>query len=273
MPEGPEVKYITNYLNKKVKNKMLQNIEINFGRYIKHGPPKGFENFIKDLPLKIKGVNCYGKFMWWEFYNSEITLWNTLGMSGWWNTSPKKKHNNLSFILDDGKVFFNDMRNFGTFIFCHKSNLETKLKKFGPDILKYDETGKNVDLFIDKINKKRNDTYIASALLDQNIASGCGNYIRAEVLYLARISPFRKLEDLSKDELKKIWNLLQQIAYYYYDESLGEKLGIIDGKYKFANNYKKSFLVYKQTKDNLGNKIIREKIKDRSIHYVPSLQK
>ncbi len=273
MPEGPEVKYVTNFLNKKVKNKILNDITINSGRYQKHGPPKGFDNFVKELPLKIKSVNCHGKFMWWEFENSSTTLWNTLGMSGWWNNESKKKHNNLTFYLNNGEVFFNDMRNFGTFIFCNKDNLKTKLKKFGPDILEHDETGKNFQLFLDRIEKKRNDTFIASALLDQNIAAGCGNYIRAEVLYLAKISPFRKLEDLSKKELETIWNLLQQIAYAYYDKKLGIELGIIDGKYKFGNSYKKAFLIYRQTIDVHGNKVIREKIKDRSIHYVPQIQK
>ena len=84
--------------------------------------------------------------------------------------------------------------------------------------------------------------YIASALLDQSIAAGCGNYIRAEVLYLAGISPFRKLEDLHDSELELIWDLLQQVGYNYYNKKLGKKLGIIDGTYKFAEDYKDNFL-------------------------------
>lgn len=61
--------------------------------------------------------------------------------------------------------------------------------------------------------------YIASALLDQAIAAGCGNYIRSEVLYLANISPFRKLEELEDFELELIWNLLQQVGYNYYNKN------------------------------------------------------
>ena len=53
-------------------------------------------------------------------------------------------------------------------------------------------------------------------------------------------------------------------------ESLSLK--IIDGKYKFADSYKQQFLVYTQSKDPYGNKVIRTKIKDRSIHYVAKIQ-
>lgn len=274
MPEGPEVKYLTNFLNNNTKNKKLKKITINSGRYVKHGPPKGFLNFTKELPLKINSVKCYGKFIWWEFENSDTTMWNTLGMSGWWNYLDGEKHNNLTFKIDNENLYFNDVRNFGTFIFCDKKSLEKKLEKFGADIL-IDDPNKDrgLSLFQKRIDKKRSDTFIATALLDQNIAAGCGNYIRAEVLYLAKISPYRKLEDLNDDEIKKIWNLLQQVAYHYYNKNLGKKLGIIDGKFKFAEDYKRQFLIYRQEKDPFGNEIKREKIKDRSIHYVPKVQK
>ena len=58
MPEGPEVKYLTNFLNKNLKDKKLISIQINSGRYIKHGPPKGFVDFSNTLPLVIKKINC-----------------------------------------------------------------------------------------------------------------------------------------------------------------------------------------------------------------------
>lgn len=275
MPEGPEVKYITNFLNSNIKGKKLEKITINNGRYNKHGPPKGYTKFIKELPLKIESINCYGKFIWWEFENSELTLWNTLGMSGWWNINDINKHNNLSFYFKNDIVNFNDVRNFGTFIFCDKESLKNKLKKFGPDILEFDKKNKDsgLILFKERIKKKRDNMYIATALLDQTIAAGCGNYIRAEVLYLAKISPFRTLNNLTDLELNLIWNILQQVGYNYYDKKLGKKLGIINGKYKFAEDYGRRFLVYNQEKDITDNMVKRDKIKDRTIHYVPNIQK
>lgn len=269
MPEGPEVKYLTDFLNNNLKDKILNKITINGGRYKKHGPPKNFKKLVDKLPLKIKSVNCYGKFIWWEFENFDLTLWNTLGMSGWW-TFDNEKHNNVSFKLKNDTIHFNDVRNFGTIIICDRESLNKKLDKFGPDILTTDNLENK---FIERIHKKRNDMLIASALLDQSVASGCGNYLRAEVLYLSKISPFRELKDLTDDELKRIWNILRQLGYNYYNKRLGKKLGIIDGKYKFAESYKRQFLIYMQETDVNGNKTKKEKIKDRTIHYIPKIQK
>lgn len=272
MPEGPEVKKTTDMISKFLKNKKLKKININSGRY-KKKLPKGFNTFINQLPLTVKSINCYGKFIWWEFLDSEYTLWNTLGMSGVWTFMDGEKHNNITFEFSDHHIYFNDYRNFGTLIFCTKDNLEKKLSKFGPDILDISNKNKSLEHFKKKIDKKRNDTFIASALLDQGVAAGCGNYIRAEVLYMAKISPYRRLDKLTEKEIKLIWNLLQQVGMYYYNKKLGNSSGVIDGTFKFANYYKQTFLIYMQDRDPKGNIISREKIKDRTIHYVKKIQK
>jgi formamidopyrimidine-DNA glycosylase len=71
MPEGPEVKLISNYLNKKLTGKYIQQINILGGRYIHHDPPKNFKKFADLLPLKVESVNSYGKFIWIEFTNCD----------------------------------------------------------------------------------------------------------------------------------------------------------------------------------------------------------
>ena len=48
-------------------------------------------------------------------------------------------------------------------------------------------------------------TPIGALLMDQAVIAGIGNIYRAELLYRARISPFRRGEDVSEAELKGIW--------------------------------------------------------------------
>ena len=178
-------------------------------------------------------------------------------------------------------LFFNDMRNFGTFKFCHKDNLIKKLNTLGADILDKED---KLKLFLKRIERKRSDTFIASAILDQKVSAGVGNYIRVEALYIAKISPFRKIKELNLIELTKLWEILRQLGWYFYDEDKGKKLKIINGKYKIAAKYKKHgpskykpkaeyFFVYRQNKDPFGNKVLHEKIGDRMIHYVKKIQK
>lgn len=275
MPEGPEVKLITNYLSKKLVGKYIFSIEILSGRYLNHDVPKNYNKFIKLLPIKIKSINAYGKFIWWEFENTELTLWNTLGMSGWWQIK-KEIHNNIKITYNTNikstdklrHVFFNDPRNFGTLIFDSKNNLKIKLDKFGPDILSQNPKYKNI--FIELVKKKK--ISICEVLLDQKIAAGCGNYLRAETLYLAEINPFIKANTLSTDKLLELWSILHQLAWYFYNKKKALELKILTNNYKMPDAFDRVFLIYSQKIDPLGNKVRTDLVKMRTIHWVPTIQ-
>ncbi len=282
MPEGPEVRLVVDMLNKKIKNKTIKKIEILGGKYLRKKA-----NFNKLIGLRIKSIKCYGKFIYWEFYsnsegNVDIVLFNTLGMTGWWETTDLS-HNNIKFIIDDIVIYFNDPRNFGNIIISNQESLKKKLNKLGADIF----NSNDIEKFKNRLEKKRDDTMICTALLDQNVIAGCGNYLRAEALYIAKISPFRKIRDLSNEEIIKLFDILNQLAWYYYDEEKGRELNIINNKYKLSSKFKKSgpsnykpetgylylWLVYRQKEDILRNKVLKKEINNRTIHYVPNIQK
>jgi DNA-formamidopyrimidine glycosylase len=281
MPEGPEVKNLTLWLNKKFRYKKILNIKINSGKYKKNS--KNLNTLIlnkKLFPLTIDKIDCKGKFIYFLFKNTDIVLFVTLGMTGWFELE-ELKHNHIQFNFNDIILYFNDFRNFGNIIVSNKEELEKKLLSLGADILNSKD---NFDLFNKRIERKRDDTFIASALLDQKVSAGVGNYIRAEALYIAKISPYRKIKDIDIGELKRLWNILKQLGFFYYNENIGRKIGIIDGKYKLINKFKKSgpskykpedgkFLVYRQTEDSNGNKVTSEKLNNRTIHYVKKIQK
>ena len=279
MPEGPECKILANSLNKKFKGSYLTNIEIYSGRYKTHGPFRNYNKLIIELPLKITSVNAYGKFIWFEFDNSNLTLWNTLGMTGWYQMD-EDKHNNIGFhYKKSGKessafqtgskghekdkiLYFNDFRNFGTFIVDTKENLDKKLKSFGLDIL---DKKDNTELFLQLVKKSKKS--ICEILLNQKIVAGSGNYLRADALYLAKINPFVKPSELTDENLKNLYNCLRQLAWYHYDEEQGRKLKIIKKNINFKPIKDRIFFVYSQKKDIQGFDVYRKDINGRTIHY------
>lgn len=219
------------------------------------------------FPSEVENVNAKGKFLWISFKNTDITLWNTFGLTGYWSN---RKTKYLKFIIttNKNKIYYNDKLGYGTLkVSLDKETLDKKLKTLGCDILNPNQDEKK---FIEKIRKKKKDIEIAKVLLDQKIASGCGNYIRADALYLSKISPFKKISELSDFQLKKIWKSLQKIGFYNYSikEGLKNKILKKDELNKLAENF-----IYGEEYDCKNNKIKKIKLGDRTIHYCPNLQK
>jgi len=47
--------------------------------------------------------------------------------------------------------------------------------------------------------------------MNQKRVSGIGNYLKCEVLYAAKISPFRKVKDMSVEELMEVYKYMKII--------------------------------------------------------------
>ncbi len=73
------------------------------------------------------------------------------------------------------------------------------LKRLGPDPL----NGDGPERMIAKVLKSRKP--IGELLMDQTVAAGVGNIYRAELLYRARLSPFRLGKDVEEKTLRSIW--------------------------------------------------------------------
>lgn len=76
---------------------------------------------------------------------------------------------------------------------------EALKKKLGPDPL----NGDGPEKMFAKVAKSRKP--IAELLMDQTMFAGIGNIFRAELLYRARLSPFRPGKDVEEMTLRSIW--------------------------------------------------------------------
>jgi len=284
MPEGPELKITADFLNKHLLNRNIT-LEVQKGRYTRH-PLKNLNKVI--FPLKVNKIGVKGKFIYFTFDKTEISLWVTLGMSGHfllnnYENSPylTKKHNNIAIHYGmKHPIWFQDYRNFGTFSFAlKKEELEKKLSKIGLDLLEVDTSFND---FYNILIEKRKDKLIGEALLEQKYISGVGNYCRSDAMYLARINPFLKIKQFSKEELKSLFHWIRVVLFYHYDVELGLKHNILSKKdlkyfpqtHRQDNKYVFDFVVYGQKKDPLGNEVHRKKDKNgRTIHWVPEVQK
>ena len=268
MPEGPEVKTTVDFL-KKYQNKSLTHFQVVSGRYTKK-PIHNINNPGWNTPLNLESVDCKGKFIYFSFKGG-VHFFSTLGMTGEWSNRITK-HTRMKFEFDNDSqpLYFNDVRNFGTFkIILTERDLNKKLKSLGPDIL---NSHVDAELFKVRLNKKPNWT-IARALMDQSVVSGVGNYLKAEILYAAKISPHRLCKDLAVKEIELIAQESFDITRLSYDSG-----GATIKNYRKPNGkkglYSQRFAVYNQKTSPCGNEVIKEQTLDkRTTHWVPSVQK
>ena len=245
MPEGPEAKFMTYQLNKLFSNSKLSSIIFTSGRYTRHPKPKNYNKFINNLPSTISNIQSKGKFIYFTLDNNWF-IFVTLGMSGHFILD-NIKHSNIKFITNKGNFFINDIRNFATINFSNSySHLQKKLNSLVPDPLSNKISCKK--LFTKLKSIKNQNTFISNLLLNQKFISGIGNYIRAESLFLSKLSPFRKIKNI-KIIMKK--SLKTQINN-----------GI--------HTYK--FYVYKRKLTDNGIPIKKNKNNGRTIWWVPKLQ-
>lgn len=266
MPEGPEVKKMSQDLALAITEKRLEGFEVLSGRYTK-APLKGSVEIAEELPTTILGVGCHGKFSY-VLLDCGWSLWITLGMTGWWS-SRETKHSRVKFELSDGDLFFNDPRNFGTLAFVKGSkSLKDKLASLGPDPLAGEVTQTQ---FVAALRKK-NKWNVCKALMDQSVIAGVGNYIKAEALWLSRIDPRSDVIDLSDSELNILRESIRNIMLCSYenDGATFKSHKNFDGE---TGSFSQHFMCYGRKVDEDGNPVQRLETPDgRTTHWSPKRQ-
>src|SRR5579872_2000627 len=286
MPEVSEVALTTDILNKYLKGKKLISVKINSGRYTTH-PLEGVNDFKKKLPMKLVKVDSMGKFIWFEFKpgpslvkpgKDNWYIWNTLGLTGMWSVTKPDSYR-LAFKFSNRTIYYSDTRNFGTFKFTSDTvALNKKIKELSPDFLK------TSNFSLAKVQKYK--MPIVKILMDQKkVGSGLGNYLTAEILYRAKISPHRlgtKITTRESATLKYWIKYVVKLAY------IDNHTGYMVNLEKEADKVKRKryhpkikirertfkFYVYRRKTDPYGNRVKIDKIiGGRSTYWVPSVQK
>jgi len=290
MPEICEVALTAQILSHFLKGKFIYSVKAVGGRYQKHGLDS-YDEIKGLLPLCVKKIYNKGKFLWFALSEgpnkkSCAYIWNTFGLTGMWSiTLPKyasieiKYGSSANDKTNEKSVWFADMRNFGTMKFSKdRDALVKKLEGLGDDALRCEL---DYDSLLN-INKK-----ILDVLMSQEIlCSGLGNYLSAEIMYEAKISPHQvcsKMTQVQINNLKHAIEYVTKIAYIDnhigYMQNLEGKQNLIE-KINYHPNIKIpkgttfKFQVYNRDVDDHDNEVIVEKIHgDRSCYWVPAVQK
>ena len=277
MPEGCEIWHSADILREKCKGKKITEVSYasKFDRML-----TGIE---EDLPLEILDVVPRGKRI--SFVNSNengegsaiVFFYALTGRLCF--KKPKKPVVTFTLLSDEGEetsLYFED-RNMLGFVKYAISVYQVNeiFKSIGPDFLAGEVT---LEIFRSVIeNKRMKNKCIADLLLDQKRFSGIGNWLRAEILRAAGISPHRTLGSLEKDDIDILYESSMKIMKKGYAKGGMESNNYLD---PLGNKGKYQSKVYGREEDPDGNEVVKEKIgplpkgKDnrRTIHWCPDVQ-
>lgn len=199
MPELPEVETVKNALKKKVLNKKIIKCDVYFDNIIVDIDVDSFKEKVKNQT--IKDITRRGK--WLVFELDDYFLLSHLRMEGKYFIKENEnvgKHEHVVFTFDDNKTLrYHDTRKFGKMYLLSKENIYDKKPLSTLGLEPFDKELSSIYLK-EKLNKKPIKTY----LLDQSIITGIGNIYADEILFLSKINPLQKGNELNDDNLNDI---------------------------------------------------------------------
>lgn len=149
----------------------------------------------------LERAEAFGKHLVAHF-SGHVALHSHLGMNGrWWIAADGRlgagkpwlrlAHGRALASQTGGKVL--------RIVSESRLRNDPALRRLGPDPLR---AGFDFEAALERVRQRGIGREIGEVLLDQEIIAGVGNVIRAEGLFRAGVSPWRKVEDLSAAELE-----------------------------------------------------------------------
>ena len=292
MPELPEVETTVRGLQEKVLERTFFDIWTDSPRMIKK--PKKFGQFKKEIKgRKIQKIWRRGKNILFDL-SGEKTLLIHQKLTGhllvgrwksekgeWKSQIPgpllndsKNKFLHLIFWLDNSQMLaLSDLRKFAKIELWDKKLLvnSKEFKELGPDPLEKNFTLRR---FKGAVLKKKKGK-IKQVLMDQAVIAGIGNIYSDEILWEAKVNPFKEIKKLKDKEIKKIHDAMRKVlerAIRLRGTSIVDFRDVKGRRGKFdrvINVYRREGKACLRCRA----RIERKKIGGRSAHFCPVCQK
>ncbi|WP_434414847.1 bifunctional DNA-formamidopyrimidine glycosylase/DNA-(apurinic or apyrimidinic site) lyase [symbiont of Argiope bruennichi] len=270
MPELPEVTTVKFFLLKHFKNKKIENVFLFLDKSLK--------NCDKNLFLKLKNnkildVLNVGKHLIIKTDNFNLLI--HLRMEGKFILSKEFKislHDIFCFEIENIFYFLNDTRHFAT-IYLYQKDIDLFSNKPLANV-SFDPFSEKFTLEYFKNNIQKKSIKIYKLLLDQSFVAGIGNIYVSEILFLAKVLPWRLVNTLNDQEILDIIKYSRIVLSKAIEEGGSTiksfKVGDNIGKFQVNLN------VYQRTNQTCklcDDKIKRIKINNRSSYYCEKCQK
>ena len=177
-------------------------------------------------------------------------------------------------FVDGSRLFFNDQRKFGWVKLLPTDEVKNLpfMQKVGPEPL---DPQTRAEDFIQRIRRRQN-SMIKPAFLDQAVIAGVGNIYADEALWAAQLHPQTRVKNISDQQLNTLFTELRKILQLSIDQG-----GSTDKNYVDAEGRKGNYLTFAHVFRREGQachrhpdqEIIKLKVGGRGTHICPICQK
>ena len=244
MPELPEVELVARFLDRIVSGRRIVAARLLRERLAPDTPPRTFARHLRGA--QIESVGRRGKHILAHLDNGRVLITH-LRMTGRFlylpPAAPLPKHTHALFELDDNRrLVFTDQRHFGMMKVVPAAALhETKeLRSLAPEPFSGEFTSAYLRAALARSRRTLKET-----LLDQKRVLGLGNIYAAEVMFLARVNPFKTAAQVSVARVPRLHKAILDVL----GEALahGSTMNVdpenIDGSY-YGGGYESRWRVY-----------------------------
>jgi formamidopyrimidine-DNA glycosylase len=275
MPELPEVEHVVRGLRRAVLGRRIVAAELKLPRLLASPSAATFKSKLRNV--RINALNRRGKYILIELDSNDVLVVH-LRMTGKFlciNTDddlPAYAH--AIFHLDDERrLVYCDMRQFGRMVLLPAKKLGSlpQVEALAPEPLTDDFSFSH---FAETLS--RSSRSLKQLLLDQTKILGLGNIYASEALFLARVSPFKAANTLSKARAIKLHDAIRATLQEAIDAGSTLRIDLTDGNSSYFEAPERFWRVYEREGEpcvNCGTRIKRAVQGGRSTYYCPKCQR
>jgi endonuclease VIII len=271
MPEGPEIRLATDAIKKVLLGRVVRKLE--FGQPHLVNWQKRFSGVV------VCDIEPRGKAVLTHFENQK-TIYSHNQLYGEWAIFPRgaepDTHKKRRIVLDTDEhrvVLYSasDIEVLPT----HSVNVHPYIAKLGVELLDPGVTLNDVLACLNEVRWQKK--LLAQILLDQAFLAGVGNYLRSEILFVAKLHPWVRLFDIEGSKKKLLAKAALLVTRQAY-RSAGITNHLASAKALKASGV--SYSVYRHyVFDRAGQscwvcqaQVVRDEVAGRQLHWCPCCQ-
>ena len=217
MPEGPEVRHYADSIDKALRNRPLREVAARTRAaraWLAEHPHELVGRRV--VHVRAHGKNLYGIIEGGYYFYSHLMMWGRWQIIAAEEVGSPDRRERARLVNDDCASI---LLSAPVFEIGEGEPYEKHeyLRALGPDTLPYTGDFDKKEFLRRLLSPDNREREIGVALLDQRIAAGLGNYLRAEILFHCRLNPFLRVSELSSGAIDCLCAAISNITRQAYE--------------------------------------------------------